>query len=1267
MFHATRSTTTPGRTALVLLALAALLLSLFSLAGPVLAEHATADGPEVAAARNLARENNGGNITACPAGKTLVRFETAGTGGSSGGVTYTITAGKLTFTTSGVLVVEALIKGGAGTNIYDYSGATTGFAGPGIAHDDGLVGPLGAISNVGFCVITQPTGDLLINKTGANGALAGVTFTLTGTGFTTQTDVTDAQGKANFDDLVPGTYTLTETTPAGYQANGPWTVTVSATGVVSIAGLTANQDGSFNITNTLITGDLLINKTGANGALAGVTFTLTGTGFTTQTDVTDAQGKANFDDLVPGTYTLTETTPAGYQANGPWTVTVSATGVVSIAGLTANQDGSFNITNTEAPDLILNKVQVSECEICDAFTPGFYFNRSAHGETPGNEVADRLLGDSPITIDGTTFDSVDDVHTYLDADIDGADGKKGLSADGQLVRHYLALQLNVWYADEGDCDLGALMVDDTRTVQDLLDAAEELLGGAHTDAQARELKDDIAAVNESDPGDGTLTCPDDAEQGEATALEGVTFTLVNEELEYDESFETDDAGRVTFPDLEDGTYTLTESGAPADCETAGPWTVVVENGEITVFVGDVEDDEELTADEDGSFTIVNECDDTGGGGDETGEIIVVKDDLTDSGDEFVFEATYDNEGFTLSDDGTNEGDEDRNESGPIDAEEEHVITEAVEGDWELTDVECVSDGDSTFERVGDSAKVVLAEGDTVTCTFTNDLEEEEEDTGRIKIFKTMCTEIGQQNTCNGPGDTSLNGYQIDFEIYAGTGTSGTLVDTITVTLGENEQGQGNLGDGSFGKIDSDDLDAGTYTVCEVPVAYLDDDEVDLVVTPRPEAGDGGSTGGQQTLFGDNCIVVEVKKGTATVKFLDQKDEEEEADTGTIVIDKVVTGTGASGTEDFAITLTGQTVLALSANDPAVSFEIEIDAEDTYTVSEALTALQNAAGWTLTGIVCTSDENGVLPDAIGFTLEADETVTCVVTNNFAAPLVPTPGLVIDKVASTETITITGAPGALVATPSIVTWTLSYTLVNGPVTGAVITDPLPAGFTFIDASNGGSLIGNTVTWNLGTVNASGSVTFRTTVNPVTVARGTVTNTATIDSNETAPDTGQDSVTVSQTGTQASVSTPAPTPVVRTGTATSTGVPNTATSTDAGLTAAAMLGSTDAAERRGVRVRSHGKRAPTPVAQPRKPTARALVRTGALALSIVVVGGAPGASRRTTRIGMASGRSRPSAHGGIGSAPPAGSRTRPSRGTRAPGSAGRGSRIGGSRGRA
>ena len=124
----------------------------------------------------------------------------------------------------------------------------------------------------------------------------------------------------------------------------------------------------------------------------------------------------------------------------------------------------------------------------------------------------------------------------------------------------------------------------------------------------------------------------------------------------------------------------------------------------------------------------------------------------------------------------------------------------------------------------------------------------------------------------------------------------------------------------------------------------------------------------------------------------------------------------------------------------------------------------------------------------------------------------PALVIDKAADAEQIVISGPNDALVATPSVVTWTLTYTLTDGPVTNAVITDEIPAGFVFLDAADGGTFADGTVTWTFATLSTSGSVSFRTTVDPETISRAAPTlNTATISSDQTPEDPGEDSVTV------------------------------------------------------------------------------------------------------------------------------------------------------------
>jgi fimbrial isopeptide formation D2 family protein/uncharacterized repeat protein (TIGR01451 family) len=158
---------------------------------------------------------------------------------------------------------------------------------------------------------------------------------------------------------------------------------------------------------------------------------------------------------------------------------------------------------------------------------------------------------------------------------------------------------------------------------------------------------------------------------------------------------------------------------------------------------------------------------------------------------------------------------------------------------------------------------------------------------------------------------------------------------------------------------------------------------------------------------------------------------------------------------------------------------------------------------LVNAAAATSSNSQCPDLETLGPECEDTSTVVVR-------VPT--LVIDKAADAEVITISGPNNALVATPSVVTWTLTYTLTNGPVTNAVITDEIPDGLVFLDASNGGQLVNGVVTWNFPTLTTSGSVTFRTTVDPDEISRLAPTvNVAVIDSDETPEDDGQDSVRV------------------------------------------------------------------------------------------------------------------------------------------------------------
>ncbi|WP_262901346.1 SdrD B-like domain-containing protein [Staphylococcus simulans] len=165
--------------------------------------------------------------------------------------------------------------------------------------------------------------------------ISGVTVTLTKPDGSTETTVTDENGIYQFTGLYNGEYTVTFDTPKGYEAtkvnvgdkaldsdgqtvkvvvdnaddftidSGFYKPTVEPTPVPATYNLgdyvweDSNKDGIQNS-----------NETG----IAGVTVTLTKPDGTTESVVTDAEGKYNFTGLENGEYTVKFTTPEGYTA-----------------------------------------------------------------------------------------------------------------------------------------------------------------------------------------------------------------------------------------------------------------------------------------------------------------------------------------------------------------------------------------------------------------------------------------------------------------------------------------------------------------------------------------------------------------------------------------------------------------------------------------------------------------------------------------------------------------------------------------------------------------------------------------------------------------------------------------------------------------------------------------------------------------------------------------------------------------------------------------
>ena len=162
-------------------------------------------------------------------------------------------------------------------------------------------------------------GNLKIKKVSEDGVVAGITFRVTGSNYD-QTATTNDAGELLLEKLLPGTYTVTEQdAPERYEPQQPQTVTV-----------TANATAEVRFSNVLKRGGLKIKKISEDGVVAGITFRVTGNGYD-QTATTNDAGELLLQNLLPGTYTVTEQdAPDRYAPQHPKTITVKADAVAEV-------------------------------------------------------------------------------------------------------------------------------------------------------------------------------------------------------------------------------------------------------------------------------------------------------------------------------------------------------------------------------------------------------------------------------------------------------------------------------------------------------------------------------------------------------------------------------------------------------------------------------------------------------------------------------------------------------------------------------------------------------------------------------------------------------------------------------------------------------------------------------------------------------------------------------------------------------------------------
>ncbi len=412
----------------------------------------------------------------------------------------------------------------------------------------------------------------------------------------------------------------------------------------------------------------------------------------------------------------------------------------------------------------------------------------------------------------------------------------------------------------------------------------------------------------------------------------------------------------------------------------------------------------------------------------------------------------------------------------------------------------------------------------VGCIETDELAQELCDDSSV-LVKQPAVSILKDNNAEGPVSRgSIVEYTLTVTVTDGPLDAAVITDAIpdglTYVAGSADPMDGFEVDGQDLTWTTGSLDSGTY---EFTYSALVDGDVAIgssivntgCVTSEDDAEDG--------LICDDS---EIEVKPSTVEFDKSSNFDGEFVLRGETIDYSLTVTVTDGpVHNAVITDTlpdGLTYLDGSA-DPATGF-----AANGQDLTWTLGTLENGTYEFTYSATVDADAIGELANLA--CIDVDETDSAICDQTTTEVRVPT--LMIGKDADTETVALLfDAQGNLKSvTPNPVTWTLTWTMTNGPVTNAVISDVIPDGLTYVadSASDGGvyDAATHTLTWTFPSLSdASGTVSFETSTDADAAIGIPIENVAVIDSDETAPDDGRDSITVSEQSEQGSTGTPEP----------------------------------------------------------------------------------------------------------------------------------------------
>lgn len=373
-------------------------------------------------------------------------------------------------------------------------------------------------------------GSIEILKKDENGrALAGVTFTLTQNG-SIKTQKTNSNGKASFTGLAAGDYTITETLPTGYSGfAGPLVVTIDEKGeaqTITAASNVTSVSGNkitINWNNTQLFGSIKVTKYGETAAtkLNGAVFELSGNGIQTRT-ATTVDGELTFDNLPYGTYTLKEkTAPAGYVISDNLANGVQVT-------IDSTTQVSLSYTNAQQTGSItITKKETGTQQVLSGATFGVYTSESAT---------------EPIATKTT-----------------GTDGKCTFND----------LKSGIYYVKEISAPTGYQLSTQVLTFKmGVVEGVTNYVWTHSSDFENAKKLYDLKLVKADENGN--------------IKLAGAEFLLTGDGIA-DKTATSAADGSVVFTDIPFGTYTVTETKAPAGYVPAAQFQVTV-NGSNTPAV-----------------------------------------------------------------------------------------------------------------------------------------------------------------------------------------------------------------------------------------------------------------------------------------------------------------------------------------------------------------------------------------------------------------------------------------------------------------------------------------------------------------------------------------------------------------------------------------------------------------------------------------------------------------------------------------------------------